>query len=347
MPLTTVNVTVVAYDQNGHTMANARVTAKLSGPDVSSQGHILPEELKAVTNTNGVAVLALWPNELGSTQTYYDISITNPDTGKKQKLTATIPNAHCTLRDVADLPPYPGKTDGQLATDAAVAAVAPAVSARIAAENAAAAAAASAGAAQASAAAANVTGAAIITAPSDSAYYLLVDGGVAKRITIQSLAAILAPYFDGVTPINPGNLDGATFTEYKAAINAATSGGKRLAGANAIISALSPAHRLRVFRDASVIIDAAYSGNLVATNDGTNVVISLGTLTGATVANGDIDTGTWTFEVQGGANYARKLSGTVGKTGSDADLILSGDTAVGDGINPTVSFIVPRSVDGL
>lgn len=126
MPLTTVNVTVVAYDQNGHTIPSARVTAKLSGPDVSSQGHILPEELKAVTNANGVAVLALWPNELGSTQTYYDISITNPDTGKKQKLTATIPNAHCNLREVADLPPYDGKTDGQLAIDAAIAAVAPA-----------------------------------------------------------------------------------------------------------------------------------------------------------------------------------------------------------------------------
>lgn len=128
---TTVNVLVKATDQNNGPVANARVTAKLSHDDIdATYGYIVPEEIVGTTDASGQVTLALWPNELGSTSSYYDFKITNPDTAKTIRLTATIPNSDCQLHLVADLPPYPGKSDGQLVIDAAVAAVAPAVAAR-------------------------------------------------------------------------------------------------------------------------------------------------------------------------------------------------------------------------
>lgn len=135
MSLTTVNVLCRASDQLGNPIAGAVISAKLSGVDVdATNGYVLPEIISGVADANGLLTLALWPNELGSTATYYDIKITNPDTGKKISLTATIPNATCELHLVAGLPPYEGKSDGQLFIDAAVAAVAPAVAAKLGAE---------------------------------------------------------------------------------------------------------------------------------------------------------------------------------------------------------------------
>lgn len=135
MSLTTVNVLCRASDQLGNPIAGAVITAKLSGPDVdATDGYVLPEIISGVADANGLLTLALWPNALGSTETYYDIKITNPDTGKKISLTATVPNVACELHLIAGLPPYDGKSDGQLAIDAAVAAVAPAIAAKLSAE---------------------------------------------------------------------------------------------------------------------------------------------------------------------------------------------------------------------
>lgn len=127
--LTTVNVTVKAADQNGAPLAGATITAKLNSLEVSSQSYVVPDQVEGIADAQGIAVLPLWPNELGTTQSQYDFRIVDAITGKAQRLTATIPNADCNLHEIADLPQYEGKTDGQLAVDAAVAAVAPAISA--------------------------------------------------------------------------------------------------------------------------------------------------------------------------------------------------------------------------
>jgi hypothetical protein len=135
--LTKVNVTVLCADQQGNPAAGARIVVKLDRTDVdTTSGYVFPEQIVATADADGTAVLALWPNELGATSSRYKVEITNPDTGKIEHLTATIPNAACYLHQVANLPSYPGKSEGQLAIDGAVAAIAPAQAAALAAQDA-------------------------------------------------------------------------------------------------------------------------------------------------------------------------------------------------------------------
>lgn len=129
--VTKVNVAVTVADQNGDPVSDGRVTALLSHTDIDSgAGYIFPERVEGTTDENGQVTLGLWPNELGSTASVYQFMIENPDTGMTQSVIATIPNSNCHLHLVADLPAYPGKTDGQLMIDEAIAAVAPAVAAK-------------------------------------------------------------------------------------------------------------------------------------------------------------------------------------------------------------------------
>jgi hypothetical protein len=119
----TVNVTVIVNDQNGLAVSGALISARLDSPEISS-GYVLPHKVDAVANASGVAVLALWPNQLGATQSQYEIKIKNPKTQKTTQLVATIPDIDCFLHAVANLPAYTGKIEGQIALDAAIALVA-------------------------------------------------------------------------------------------------------------------------------------------------------------------------------------------------------------------------------
>lgn len=191
----------------------------------------------------------------------------------------------------------------------------------------------------------------IITAPLNQSpnanfNFAIENVGAVERLGLPALANLLTPYF-APGPVGPNIFDSATLAEYTAAIANAANGSKRMAGASAIVAALNPVHRLVISRDGVSIAVVNYSGACVATNDGTNVVITLGSASGGSVATADIDTGTWTFQLQGGANFARSLSGTVGPAGSGADLILSADTDGSSSFTSTISFIVPRSIDGL
>lgn len=133
LPICRVHCAV--HDNDGTPIQGATVTAKLDRVEVY-QGYVIPDVETATTDAAGLCVLALWPNELGATASSYTIRILAPN-GRAQRLTGTVPNvADANLHEIASLPPYDGKPDGQLIIDAAVAAVAPAVAAQIAAESA-------------------------------------------------------------------------------------------------------------------------------------------------------------------------------------------------------------------
>jgi hypothetical protein len=111
----------VASDPDGLPISGAQISAKLSFADIdSADGYILPKTVSEIADSQGKAILHLWPNALGATESYYEIKITNPSTGKSVKVQATVPNGNCTLQEIANLPPFPGKTDGQIAVDRAV-----------------------------------------------------------------------------------------------------------------------------------------------------------------------------------------------------------------------------------
>ena len=160
MSLTTCAVVAQVYDQDGQPVSGATITATLNRYEVY-EGYVVPDSVEVTTDTNGAATLDLWPNQLGSTESLYKIVISAPN-GKTLKATAVVPDeTTANLWQIATLPVYPGKTDGELILDAAVAAGATAVSE-------AAAAAASATAAAASATDAETAAGTIGTAVSDA-----------------------------------------------------------------------------------------------------------------------------------------------------------------------------------
>lgn len=115
MSVPTVNVTLELRDQTNDPLVGARVLVKLTNTDVST-AYIVTEELTFTTDENGLVVMALWPNELGATESRYRVRAWDNTTGRKVlDVLATIPNSDCNLPDVAELPPYPGKPEGGVA----------------------------------------------------------------------------------------------------------------------------------------------------------------------------------------------------------------------------------------
>jgi hypothetical protein len=144
-------------------------------------------------------------------------------------------------------------------------------------------------------------------------------------------------------------LDATTQTAYNTAANGAAVGGKRMAAANAVVNAMQPSHRLYIYKDGEVIVSVTYTGAMLAVDDGYDVSIqpSNTVATSEALKSGDLATGTWWFEIQGGTSYARFITGSVGAAGSGADLELDDNPAVGQGFDLRVNFVIPRSLDNL
>ncbi|WP_035384019.1 LamG-like jellyroll fold domain-containing protein [Ferriphaselus sp. R-1] len=119
MSIPTVPVSILLHDQSGLPMAGVRITAMLNRNELYN-GVVVPKEAAVTTDASGGAVLNLFPNQLGTQQSQYVIKIQHG--GKSNQYTATVPNAPCELKNIIDMPAYPGKPDGQLAIDAAIAA---------------------------------------------------------------------------------------------------------------------------------------------------------------------------------------------------------------------------------
>lgn len=161
MTVPVTNVICVVNDQDGAPVAGAKIEATLTGIDVF-EGYVLPHKTSGVTDSSGSVTLALWPNQLGSTESAYAFKIIAH--GKTQRIGAVVPypGTDVYLHDIAALPPFPGKLDGQAAVDAAQDAQAAAEAARdsAAAQASASASSATASAASATTAAGHVTSAA-------------------------------------------------------------------------------------------------------------------------------------------------------------------------------------------
>ena len=122
-------------DGTGAPVADALITATLDRYEVAAtSGYVVPRVAQARTGPDGACVLSLWPNALGSTESSYTVRIAPPK-GRVLVTRAVVPNtATAELHLIADLPAYEGKSDGELAVDAAIAAAAPAIEARLGAE---------------------------------------------------------------------------------------------------------------------------------------------------------------------------------------------------------------------
>lgn len=103
MPAPTVVVSVNVSDQNGVALEGATIVAKLIGTDVYNNELVAKIDQEATTDANGLAELDLFPNAIGSKNTYYRITVTHPTTGRKiTDVTCVVPNAACNLTQIAN-----------------------------------------------------------------------------------------------------------------------------------------------------------------------------------------------------------------------------------------------------
>lgn len=118
--MTTVNVTVTLLEQDSTPIEGALIKAKLQHTDIDG-GYVAGTLQTFTSDVSGQAVMPLWPNALGSTESRYHVTAYHPTTRRKiVDVMATIPNNDCNLSDVAELPAYPGKPDGGIAAAQAV-----------------------------------------------------------------------------------------------------------------------------------------------------------------------------------------------------------------------------------
>ena len=123
--LPTVNVTARVYDQSGKPIHKAVVTMRLTTVERYS-GYIVPREVRAETDAAGKAVLAVWPNELGTESSEYRVHIKYPHNGCESSCFnggsgsvsgyAVVPNHDCDLQDIMELSPYDQRGAGQVIT---------------------------------------------------------------------------------------------------------------------------------------------------------------------------------------------------------------------------------------
>lgn len=124
--LPTVKVTASLVDQQGNPVHRAVVTMRLTTTE-RCMGYVVPREVRATTAPDGKAVLEVWPNELGSESSEYQVTILFPEpcaangtqAGNLPPLRsirghATVPNADCNLQDIMELPPYEPRGSGQV-----------------------------------------------------------------------------------------------------------------------------------------------------------------------------------------------------------------------------------------
>lgn len=110
MTLPTQPVTCQLYDQTGSPCAGGRVTFRLSVRE-QYQGIVVPESTEATLDSNGSAVVNLFPNALGSNGSTYFVKAYNDGTegdGKKvMDTTCVVPNSPCSLHLILSETPYP------------------------------------------------------------------------------------------------------------------------------------------------------------------------------------------------------------------------------------------------
>ena len=114
--LPTVKVTARICDQSGKPVGAAEVRMRLSTVERYG-GYIVPREVTAITDGNGVAVLDVFPNALGSEGSEYVVRISFPN-GQMRTIhaNAVVPNSACNLQDIMELPASTPRDTGAVIT---------------------------------------------------------------------------------------------------------------------------------------------------------------------------------------------------------------------------------------
>lgn len=110
----TVAVSVILYGQDGSPIQGVEIEAKLETLE-KFNGFVVPELVEAVAGADGVAVLNLFPNELGSESSEYRFRISYPS-GRTDTVYAVVPNVDCELHNITELDHFEYRSIGAVIT---------------------------------------------------------------------------------------------------------------------------------------------------------------------------------------------------------------------------------------
>jgi hypothetical protein len=168
-----------------------------------------------------------------------------------------------------------------------------------------------------------------------------VSTSAVVEVTVEIVVVPVAPVFQFT-------IEAQLQAAYNAAIAGAANGVKRAAGANAIVNAMKQDYRLYIYQGDNLVVPVEFSGDMKVVNDGVDVAITLGVPDSSDpVIAAQLSQGVWHFSLEGGAQYARFIKGSVGPAGSDKLLTLSSDPEPGVGTSFSFKLIVPRSLDNV
>ncbi len=118
--LPTCAVLCQVHSQDGQPEVGATVSARLTRFDGEAWRFVSPKPEQAVTAANGECTLHLWRNARGDTESQYLVKI-RTTSGAALEMVATVPDTDSTnLRQISNLPAYPGRSPQQINIDAAI-----------------------------------------------------------------------------------------------------------------------------------------------------------------------------------------------------------------------------------
>jgi hypothetical protein len=127
MSLTTVTVSIHAWEITGGPSANAVVRFEMTSADIISSGIVMPAPIRVVCDADGIGSAELFANADGTQGTQYRVDIEDSSGRAQFSGLATIPSSDCNLHDVLNLQPPASVDDAQAAANTAQAAAAQAV----------------------------------------------------------------------------------------------------------------------------------------------------------------------------------------------------------------------------
>jgi hypothetical protein len=294
----TVKVKALVQGQGGNPLPNVLVSAKLVREEVSQAGYALPDKKELKTGPDGIAEFDLFPNQEGYTGSMYEFKIHDPVTMRATKVYATVPSQDCWLHDIANLPAYDGKPDGQLSIDKVNAISLQIIDLR---DNAASSATSAGNSAAAAAASEGRAASSSATASQKAA-----DAAGSAGNAAASAATATQKAADAAT--SAGNAAASATTAAQKASDAGTSASNAYMNANAAANSAATATQKAT--------DASNSAGAAATSAGTATQKASDAATSATAAGASATTATQKASEAAGSATAAASSATSAATGA-------------------------------
>jgi hypothetical protein len=118
MPLTTVTVSIAAFQVIGSALPNGRVRFELTAADIDD-GIVVPMATTVELAADGTGTVELWPNSRGTQGTQYRVMVYSQKGDLQEAALATVPETACNLHDILSLEPPASVDDAQAAALAA------------------------------------------------------------------------------------------------------------------------------------------------------------------------------------------------------------------------------------